>query len=347
MKLYKLFFILIVFFKTETLFSENDLFSVNNIQIPKKEKTTNTNLADQAAKKGFDQLISKILLNEDKDKLSDLNLSSIKQLVSYYQILNNEDKKNNEDTVNFNVTFDKEKIHDLFYKRGISYSEISDKELYILPILITNEGIFIFNNNFFYANWNEVVEEDLIEFILPLENIEIIKSINENKESLINLKLINLFKEYVNKDLALIIIEDFKRKKISVYIKTFIQEKNISKNLKLNIENSVKDIQYKKVIEQVNKELVNLVKLSNLIDIRAPSFLITKLKLTKKSNLVELKTRIKNIDLIENIYVQKFNKDYMNLRIKYLGKLEKLIIELKKKNISLKLKNEQWVIKIL
>ena len=41
-----------------------------------------------------------------------------------------------------------------FMKRGISYSEILDKELYILPILIKKDKIFIFNNNFFYDNWN-------------------------------------------------------------------------------------------------------------------------------------------------------------------------------------------------
>ena len=55
-----------------------------------------------------------------------------------------------------------------------------------------------------------------------------------------------------------------------------------------------------------------------------------KLDLNKKSNLVELNLRIKNIDLIENVYVQDFNKDFMNLRIKYLGKLEKIINQLKK-----------------
>ena len=66
-----------------------------------------------------------------------------------------------------------------------------------------------------------------------------------------------------------------------------------------------------------------------------------------KSNLVELNKRIKNIELVEKIYVQDFNKDYMNIRIKYLGKLEKIINQLKKENINLKLINEQWVIKKL
>ena len=85
MKLYKIIIILVVFFKTETLLSENNLFSVNNIQL-EKNKITNNALANQAIKKGFNQLIAKILLKEDIRKLSELNSSTIKQLVSYYQI---------------------------------------------------------------------------------------------------------------------------------------------------------------------------------------------------------------------------------------------------------------------
>ena len=56
---------------------------------------------------------------------------------------------------------------------------------------------------------------------------------------------------------------------------------------------------------------------------------------------MELSTKVKKIDLIENIYVQEFNKDFMNLRIKYLGKLDKIIQQLlKNQNIDLKLINE-------
>ena len=43
---------------------------------------------------------------------------------------------------------------------------------------------------------------------------------------------------------------------------------------------------------------------------------------------------MQNIDLVENIYVQEFNKDYMNLRIKYLGKIQKIINQLKDKKIN-------------
>ena len=348
MKFYKLIsIILIVFFKTETVFSENSLFNVNNIQLEKKDKISQNTLADQAIKSGFNQLIEKILLEDDSNKLSDLSFSSIKKLVSYYQIAEAPNEKRVKELVNFNVTFDKDKIHNLFYEKGISYSEISDKELYILPLLIKNNEIFIFNNNFFYEKWNEVYENDLIEFIVPLENIEIIQNINNYKNNIIELDLKKIFKEYSDKNLALILIEDNNSSNNKIYIKTIIQGKKISKNLNFQKKNSNSNNYYEEAIEEIKKELINLVKSKNLIDIRTPSFINVKLDINKSSNLVELNLRIKNIDLIENIYVQEFNKDYMKLRIKYLGKLEKIINQLKQKNIDLKLINDQWIIRSL
>ena len=348
MKPYKqLFFILVVFFKTETLFSENNLFSVNNIELEKKDKITNNRLADQAIKKGFNQLIARILLKEDIEKLSNLKFSSIKQLVTYYQITNisNEDKK--KELVNFSVTFDKNKIHNLFYKRGITYSEILDRELYILPILIQNNEIYIFNNNFFYENWNKFYKNDLIEFILPLENIEIIENINNYRANLINLNVSSLFQEYTKKNLTLVLIKNDKLGNAKIYIKSIIQDKNISKNLDLKKKELSTDKFNELVIIETKKEMINLIKAKNVIDIRTPFFLNVKLNLDKTNNLVKLNSRIKKIDSIEKLYVQEFNKDYINLRIKYLGNLQKIINQLKKENIDLKLINDQWIIKTL
>ena len=102
-----------------------------------------------------------------------------------------------------------------------------------------------------------------------------------------------------------------------------------------------------KIVLEIKDEIINLVKSQNLIDIRTPSFLNVKFNLNKKNNLVLLNSRIKNIDLIENIFVQEFNKDYVNLKIKYLGKLEKIINQLNNENISLQLVNDEWLIKAL
>ena len=112
-----IFLILIVFLKTETLLSENNLFNVNNIQIEKKEKSTNDALANQAIKIGLNQLVEKILLAEDIEKINDLKFTAIKQLVNYYRVSKDSIEKNKE-LVNFSIKFDKDKMHDLFYRKG-------------------------------------------------------------------------------------------------------------------------------------------------------------------------------------------------------------------------------------
>ena len=280
MKLYKkIFLILVVFFKTETLFSENDLFNVNNIELEKKDNISNNKLTAQAIKRGFNQLKTKILLKEDSNKLSDLKFSSVKRLVKYYQITSISGEKKREKLLNFSVTFDKNKIHDLFLSRGISYAEISDKELYILPILIKEDDISIFNNNFFYENWNKVYQNDLIEFVLPLENIETIKKINDHKKDLIKINLTDLFEEFLDKNLALVIIEDNNTSKKKIYIKSILSGKRISKNLDFNNQKMVTDNLDEKIISLVKMELINLVKSKNLIDVGTPLFLNVRLNI--------------------------------------------------------------------
>ena len=338
-------FILIVFFKTNTLFSEINLFSVNNIEIEKKDKISNNTLADQAIKKGFNQLIERILIKKDREKLKDLNFDHIKQLVTYYRISNVSAKKKDE-LLNFNVTFDKDKIHQLFYKRGILYSEVLDKEMYILPINIKENEVFIFNKNFFYTNWNQLNNEGLIEFILPIENIEIIQKVNSNKGNLLNIDLNDLFKEYNKKNLALVLIEDKKNTK-KVYMKLKVQDKEISKSLNFEKKNFINDEFNKKIIFEIKEDLINLIKSKNLIDISTPSFLNVKFFFDRDNSLINLNSKFKKIESIENIYIQELNKNYVSLRIKYLGKLEKIINQLKNERVSVQFVNEIWIIKIL
>ena len=347
MKSYKLIlFILIIFLKTGNVLSNNSIFNVNNIKIEKKGKSSNEELANKAIQIGFKKLLDKILVKKDSKKLEKLKFFEIKELVTYYQVFNKE-KTNNVEKINFNISFDKEKIHNLFYNKNISYSEITNKELFILPILRKNNKIFIYNQNFFYNNWNEIYENELIEFIIPLESIEIIQNINLNRDNLFNLKIKKIFQEYPDENLAIVLIEDNNSKKEKIYLKTKILGKNIVKNITVErFELNEREF-YEKIITEIKKDIINSVKLQNLIDVRAPSFLNAEFKTSKKSSLVELNLRLKKIDSIEKIYIQELNKETVNSRIKYLGKLDKLIKELENKKINLRLAGDQWSIKII
>ena len=106
-----------------------------------------------------------------------------------------------------------------------------------MPIYLTDDEIFVFSNNYFYKNWNNVAKEKQIEFILPLENIEIIQYINRSRNNLLNLELNDLFKEYPNKNFALVLIDNSDISKRKIYFKTNIQGKTISKNINLDTKN--------------------------------------------------------------------------------------------------------------
>ena len=337
--------ILVIFLKTGNNLSADNLFFVNNIEIAKKTSNNIETLANEAIKKGFRELINKILLKKDEIKLNSLQFSEIKDLISYYQIIEGEDEDQNK--IFFNISFDKDKLHTLFYNTGLKYSDISQNELYLLPIFKKDNQLNIFTNNYFYENWNKKNKNTVVEFILPIENIEVLQVLNINIENLYNVKIREIFSEYNNKNLALIIIEENESEIEKIFLKTLIVGKKINKSLKIDKKNLKQGQLYEKIIFQTKEEIVNLVKSQNLIDIRTPSFMNVKLMSSKKNNLVELSKKLQKIDLIENIFVQELNTDYVNLKIKYLGKINKIIEQLKSENIILELKSDQWIIELI
>ena len=341
--------ILVIFFKTGNVLSSENIFNVNNIEISKKKDVSNKKLVNSAIKKGFNELTDRILLNEDKKKIAYLEFSQIKDLVLYYKVSRETENKNKSEKLIFNIFFDREKIHDLFFAKGILYSNITNKNFYLLPILKKNEEYNIFNKNFFYNHWNTTYKTELLDFNLLSENIEIIQKVNLYKNNILDLNLNDIFREYLNENLSLIILEEKDSNEIEVYLKNKILDRNFVKRLKFIKDKSNKnEIEfYKKIITEIKKELVNIVKSQNLIDVRTPSFLNVKLTLSKKNNLEELNARVKKIDLIERVFVKEFNKKNVFLKIKYLGKLDKMIKSLEEQDIILKLLKDQWSLTII
>ena len=56
---------------------------------------------------------------------------------------------------------------------------------------------------------------------------------------------------------------------------------------------------------------------------------------------------MEQIDLVEKIFIQEFNNEFVVLKIKFLGKVNNIINELKKEKINLRLNGEQWSLNII
>ena len=74
-------------------------------------------MAEQAIKLGFLELIDRILLKDDANKLRNLSYPQIKDLVSYYQVLTNKEDEKNDKTF-FNIFLIKTNYTICFLKRA-------------------------------------------------------------------------------------------------------------------------------------------------------------------------------------------------------------------------------------
>ena len=212
-KLKLIFTILIILFKTGNVLSVESIFTVNNIQVNKNTYKNKEELINIAFKKGFQKLNSKILLEDDYIKIKNTSLRSIKNLVSHYQIVKNKDL-NIQNFEVINIYFKRDKMYNFYSQNNIKYSDVSGKILKILPVLLLNDEVFIYDNNFFYENWldNKEKKSENFEYIFPIENLETIETIKKNKEDLQMVNLDNIFDGDTETDNLLIIIDYDKRK---------------------------------------------------------------------------------------------------------------------------------------
>ena len=351
-KFFCVFCILLFILKTENVFSNNLIYDVNNIEVKGKTNNSlaNKKLIELAFKKAFTVFIDKTLLREDAISLYKTKSKIIKDLILTYQIINND---KNDNLSIFNIKFDPKKINKFLARRGISYADISNISITLLPVLIKNKEIFLYEENFFYKNWIKPQkelknkEDELISYTLALENIEDLEYINNTKENinLLDVKKINSFKGDLN--YALIIVY-FTEDKFKAFLKTSIKGTDIDRNIDLNFsqKNKNKTQTYEEAIIILKKEINQIWKEQNLVDVNTPSFLDFFLEINKVDDYLKLKSALDAIDVIESYSVLEMTNKYSKIRIKYRGKISKIKDKFSTQKINIRIVNNVWKIRI-
>ena len=135
--------ILIFLIQTGNVFSNTNIFDVDNIELNNLNDQNREKLLNTSIKKGFDQLMQKILQKKYLEAVSNLSLKEIKKMISSYQIIEKKENTNGEKTL-VNLSFDRVKINEFFYKKNILYADVSKTDVIILPILIKDDKYFIY-----------------------------------------------------------------------------------------------------------------------------------------------------------------------------------------------------------
>ena len=337
--------IIVFLFKTETVFSAETIYDVNNIQVSGKlnNNLDNNKLIEEAFRKAFLIFINKTLLEKDIETLSKTNIQIIKDFIFTHQITSQKKSIDEEIILTVNVKFDPKKINNYLSINNISYADISEISISILPILRKENNLFIFSDNFFYNEWNKTendkknTEAQLINYNLALENAEDLFYINNNKENLelIDINKLNSLSEEKNKIFLIFTLnEDAK-----VFIKVYFNEKEVIKNIILN-NNSTDD--YNSLIMNV-KDLINQIwKEQNLIDINTPAYLDIIFDIKKINDFLKFRTFLDTIDIIDNYSILEITNKYAKIRMKYKGKISNLREKFLNEKININIENNEW-----
>ena len=335
--------ILIFLIQTGNVFSNTNIFDVDNIELNNLNDQNREKLLNTSIKKGFNQLMQKILQKKYLEAVSNLSLKEIKKMISSYQIIEKKENTNGEKTL-VNLSFDRVKINEFFYKKNILYADVSKTDVIILPILIKDDKYFIYSNNYFFNNWNNEKykkQDEFINYILPTENLEDIQFIINNKDKLESLELKNFFSSYEIKDTIFLAISSLKNK-TDIFLKAQVSGNDIIKNYSFQTNFFKEDDKKKFIIETVKAEIEEIWKSQNLIDVRTPSFLNIYFRIKNQNDLLSLTSTLSKIDLIENYQVLELTKKYAKVKIKYFGKISKIKNKFTENDIKVNIINSEW-----
>ena len=340
------FSLLIVFFSTT--YSNANAFRVSKIEIssPFELNFEKNNVIDKGFQTSFSDLISMITTSGDRKKIKNVSIKEIKGMIDSFTI-SDEKFINNEYFANLETTFNKKKILKFLENKNIFPSIPQRNKVLLFPILIEskNNNIYLFNNNIFYDKWNEQKNSyDLLDYLLPSEDIEDLIELQKISKDIETYDFSNLINKYDIKDSIILIIY-----KESNRIRT-LSKINLNNNLKIQDKNYPKlDIlnnnDFSNIVENLKQLYEDQWKKNNEINtsIKLPITISINSKKTKK--IIELEQVLYSLDLVSDFSILNFNSEIIQYKITYNGTPNIFLNDMKEKNLELEMKNNMWILK--
>ena len=340
------FSLLIVFFSTT--YSNANAFRVSKIEIssPFELNFEKNNVIDKGFQTSFSDLISMITTSGNRKKIKNVSIKEIKGMIDSFTI-SDEKFINNEYFANLETTFNKKKILKFLENKNIFPSIPQRNKVLLFPILIEtkNNNIYLFNNNIFYDKWNEQKNSyDLLDYLLPSEDIEDLIELQKISKDIETYDFSNLINKYDIKDNIILIIY-----KESNRIRT-LSKINLNNSLKIQNKNYPKlDIlnnnDFSNIVENLKQLYEDQWKKNNEINtsIKLPITISINSKKTKK--IIELEQVLFSLDLVSDFSILNFNSEIIQYKITYNGTPNIFLNDMKEKNLELEMKNNMWILK--
>ena len=345
-KLYIIFFSTVLFINFFFINSlKANVFKVTDIEItePFELNFNREEVIDKGFRRAFTQLISTLVSSNDKEKIENTSLQTIKTLIDSFT-MSDEKFINDQYQSKFHVNFNKKNTLIFLEKKNIFPSMPKKKELLIIPILvdIEDDKISLYNDNISYSNWNDKIENFfLIKYLLPNEDLEDLNIIIQNRDVIEDYDFKKITQKYDIDDFIVTIIfknKDEIRVLSKISLNGILKIKNIKfNNIDLESEKHIENIliELKNTYENYWKEINKIntsIKLPITISVNSKS-------INKIQNLENI---LSKMDLVSSYNILKFDSNNIYFKIIYNGSPKKFLQEMSKNKISVETQGQIW-----
>ncbi len=347
--LYKIFILLsltLFFFSTDKF--ESRAFDIDNIEIsqPFELNFDKNKVIDDGFKKAFSELIFSILNSKDQKKIKQIEINQIKGMIDSFSIK----KEKFIDDIYFmkiDVSFNRKEIYKFLEKKNIFPSAAKKKKFLFIPIIIdenTNE-LFIFYKNEILGLWNENQKNsDLIEYILPTEDIENINLVRDNFENIEKYDFKEVISKYSLEDYIIALV--FKNKnefrilsRIKVNNQTILKNEsfsNLNTNKIENVKNLIKNL---KIIYEDYWKNFNLINTSIKLPINI------KVESLDSEKIYDFEKKLKEINLVYDFFIYKIDKNFVYYKITFNGTATVFLKTMSNYKYNFDTQNKLWILK--
>ena len=341
-----LFSLLIVFFSTT--YSNANAFKVSDIEIssPFELNFEKNSVIDKGFQTSFSDLISMITTSGDRKKIKNVSIKELKGMIDSFTI-SDEKFIDNEYFANLETTFNKKKILKFLENENIFPSIPQRNKVILFPILVEtkDDNIYLFNNNIFYDKWNEQKNSyDLLDYLLPSEDIEDLIELQKTSKDIETYDFSNLINKYDIKDNIILII--YKEgnsirtlSKINLNNTLKIQNKNYSK---IDIEN---EDDFSNIVKSLKQYYEDQWKKNNEINTSIKLPITISIDSKKNKKIIKLERALDSMDLISKVNILSFNSESIHYKITYNGTPNIFLNDMRKRKLELEMKNNIWIIK--
>ena len=333
------------FFSTANVKAKS--FQVKEIEIsePFKDMFDKNSVIDKGFQKAFKKLISLLVKSNDVIKIDNVQLNEIKSMIESFTI--QEEKFIDQIYyLKLGVNFDKRKIYSYLEKLNIFPSQIKSETFLFIPLIINEntDSVIIFNSNPIYDLWNFEKSNNLINFLLPTEDLEDFNLIKKNIDNIEKYNFEQIIKKYFL-DYSIISIIFKNNNNINILSKIKIKDKEIILNntfKNLDLENKKDLINFIKKLKIIYEDLW---KKENEINTSIKLPLLIKIDNKNLGISSKIENIFKEIDLISFYSIKNFDKDFIYYEIIFNGTPQNFIKIMNDKDYNFDTQNKIWILK--